>query len=241
MDWLSFHDPVSAGTHLLWLLLSIPATLYLIRKSRGSVLKQIGFAVFGVGLVACYGSSTLWHATRREFLGTLDYISIYVLIGATTTPVILVVLRGVWRWATLTYIWFLGLTGMALCLLPMQLPQTLRTGLYLGMGWGMCVCYFELVRNLSHRKLRLVVVGGIFYSVGAVVYRVGWPELWPGVFGAHELFHVLVMAGSLSHFIFMAKWVVPFQPAPVVEVVPELTSSLGASGASFFGHRQLDG
>ena len=90
----------------------------------------------------------------------------------------------------------------------------MATGLYLGMGWGVVACYAELARVVSHRALRPLVVGGLFYSVGAVLNLLRWPVLWPGLFGAHELFHLFVLAGSLAHYRFILRVVVPFERRP---------------------------
>src|SRR5262249_39374366 len=144
MHWFGFHDPLSAWTHGAWFLLSIPATLWLLSKVRGELLKQTGFIIYGMGLFVCYGGSTLWHTFHKSDLATLDYIGIFLLIAGTTTAVVLVVLQGVWRWGTLLYVWVTALAGVSVSLLPVHVPNSVYTVLYLGMGWGMCVCYFEL-------------------------------------------------------------------------------------------------
>src|SRR5260370_20189700 len=82
------------------------------------------------------------------------------------------------------------------------------------MGWGSVFCYRELARTYSHRVLRPLPLGGVFYSVGAVLNLARWPVLVPGVFAAHELFHFFVIAGSACHIFFMIKVVAP-SPAPV--------------------------
>ena len=79
------------------------------------------------------------------------------------------------------------------------------------MGWGVFLCYFELVRVLSEQAVRPALVGGIVYSVGAVLNHLGWPALWPGVFSAHEVWHLFVMAGSLAHYLLILQVVVPFR------------------------------
>jgi len=229
MAWPACHDPVSAGTHALWLVLAVPATICLLSRTRGQPFKQAGFAIFGMALVLCYGGSTLWHTYRQEIFGKIDYIGIFVLIAGTTTPIVMVVLEGVWRKLTLTFIWLMAAGGISLCLIPITLPTRVFTVLYLAMGWGMCVCYFELARNLSHKKLGLILLGGFLYSTGALLNLARWPVLAPGLFGAHELFHLFVMAGTLTHFLFMFRVVVPFEkplralllePAEGLEISP---------------------
>jgi hemolysin III len=111
-----------------------------------------------------------------------------------------------------------------------QFSPVWGTCLYLGMGWGVVVCYARIARVVSHRALLPVVVGGLFYSLGAVLNLLRWPALWPRVFGVHDLFHLFVMAGSLAHYLFILKVVVPFVHGP--REVPLQSSSLTEDAAS---------
>jgi hemolysin III len=213
MSWLHFREPVSAWTHLLWLALSLPGTWALWRLSRGDRLKQAGLAVFGFGLAACYAGSGLFHAVPEHLsdrFNTLDHIGIHLMIAGTVTPIALVVLRGRWRAGLLVGIWALALAGIALRLCA-ELPINVLTAIYLGMGWLACSAYFELVRLLPAAKVRWVLLGGFFYSVGALINGLHWPVLVPHVFGWHEIFHLFVMTGSLCHYCFMLRGVVPYQ------------------------------
>jgi hemolysin III len=216
MDWLCFREPVSAWTHATWLLLALPVTLMLYRAGRGDRLKQFGLVVFGLTLIACYGGSTLFHAVRvpakeLDWFDALDAVGIYLLIAGTTTPVALVVLSGAWRRWTLTAAWAMAGGGVLLRFTLGEPPPLVSTGWYLAMGWGVALCYFVLARALSHRVLLPLLVGGLFYSVGAVINRVRWPDPVPGAVGPHEVFHLFVMAGSLSHVRFMLRAVAPFE------------------------------
>jgi hemolysin III len=213
MDDLCLRDPVSACTHFTWMVLALPGTLILWRLSRGHLLKRVGVLVFGLTLVWCYGGSALFHSVPAAMSApyrTLDHIGIYLLIAGTVTPIGLVVLRGWWRIGLLSGIWALAATGITLRLTA-DMSISFMTVLYLFMGWIGCTMYFELVRRLSHSKVRLIVFGGIFYSVGAVINGLDWPNVAPSVFGAHELFHLFVMAGSLFHYYFMLRAVLPYE------------------------------
>jgi hypothetical protein len=94
------------------------------------------------------------------------------------------------------------------------------------MGWGVCLIYFELARVLSHRALMPLLVGGAFYTTGAVVFVLGRPVLWPGVFESHELFHFLVLAGSASHYWFVLTVVVPLDPATLAPAATTMSREL---------------
>jgi hemolysin III len=100
-----------------------------------------------------------------------------------------------------------------------RLPLPLATCEYLALGWGALFVYFEVARVVTHRSMRPLVIGGVFYSVGALLNLMRWPVLWPGVFGSHEMFHLWVMAGSAAHFWFMLTAVAPL--ACVGRVEPE--------------------
>jgi hemolysin III len=224
MEWLHFREPVSAWSHALGLLLAVPATLLLLRRSGGNRLKQLGFLIFGGSLAACYGGSTLYHGVRGSWeeiawFATLDYIGIYLLIAGSITPVALVVLVGRWRWGSLTLAWLLASLGITLRLTVHGIPLPVTTALYLAMGWGVLACYFELARALPPRAMNLALLGGFFYSAGALLNVLHWPVLWPGVVGPHEVFHVFVLAGSTAHVLFTLTVVAPFG-RPAAAAVP---------------------
>ncbi len=218
MNILDFREPVSAWTHGSWLLLSLPAFVLLWRRGRGDLGKRVSLVVFGLTLTACFAGSTLYHGVRGSdgqiaFFALMDYVGIYLLIAGTYTPIAWNMMSGRWRLIVLTVAWLSALAGIALQLCCHALPPELRTGLYLGLGWGALFCYLDIARKLSHRAMRPFLAGGVFYSVGAVLNLLHRPVLWPGVFEAHELFHLFVMAGSLSHFWFILTAVATFDPA----------------------------
>ncbi len=212
---LQFREPFSAWSHGLWLLLSIPATIVLWRRCRGDRAKQWSLAIFGVTLVACYLGSMLYHGLRLEkesidLFDRLDHIGIHLLIAGSYTPVAWNLMRGNWRWGTLTAVWLTTLVSSGLLLWNVRPPLPLATCEYLALGWGALFVYFEVARVVTHKSMRPLVLGGILYSIGALLNLMRWPELWPGVFGSHEMFHLWVMGGSAAHFWFMLTAVAPF-------------------------------
>jgi len=228
---MDFRDPVSTWSHLIWMFLAVPGTLLLWRRSRGDRGKQITMTIFGLGLVFCFGSSALYHSLRlpagelRPFL-TLDYIGIYILIAASCTPIVFTLLQGRRKWIVLATIWSAGLAGSLCRLVRVPLPPALSTGLYLLMGWGLMSCLPRLAKVLAPGALRLLVLGGLIYSLGALFYLIGWPVLWPGVVGSHEMLHFCDMAGSLCHFYFMLWYVVPFDRLAGAPELPAVTGYL---------------
>jgi hemolysin III len=225
MTYLHFREPFNAWSHALWLLLSIPATLVLLRRSGGDRGKRYTLLIFGLSLTACYLGSMLYHGVRLgreeiDLFDRLDHIGIHLLIAGSYTPMAWNLLRGNWRWGTLTAVWATTIAGCAMQLGKVRLPMPLQTCEYLALGWGALLCYFQIARVVPHRAMRWLLAGGLFYSVGALLNMLHWPVLWPGVFGPHEVFHLWVMAGSSAHFMFMLTAVVPFAWAAANEPTP---------------------
>jgi hemolysin III len=79
------------------------------------------------------------------------------------------------------------------------------------MGWVGILTYFELARRLSHASVRPMWIGGLCYTIGAVLESLYWPNPWPGVFGHHEIFHLWVMAGAAFHYYFMLAVLTPYR------------------------------
>lgn len=234
MDLLSLREPLSAGSHGAWLLLSLPATLWLWLRSRHDRSKQISLLVYGASLSACFGASTLFHGMRvpgpqLDTLALIDHIGIYLLIAGTYTPIAWNLLSRPWKHGVLALAWLAAAGGSTMQVLWTDLPIWMATSLYLVMGWGAVVFYAELERSVNCTSVRLILWGGVFYSVGAAINLLEWPVLWPGVFGAHELFHLFVMAGSLCHFTFMLTVVAPRQAG--LELMPEPSAPMARPAA----------
>ena len=220
MDFFHLREPVNAWSHGVGLMLALLGTLLLWRRSPGAhPASRLSLLVFGLSLAFCYAASTLFHGLRipKDRLAPfdrLDRIGIFLLIAGSYTPLVWCLMRGRWRWGTLTTVWLIAAAASVKLAIGSPFPPLLTTVLYLGMGWGSIACYAQLARVVSHRALRPLVAGGLLYSIGAVVNLLHWPTLWPGQFGAHELFHLFVMAGSVAHYRLMLQVVVPFDPGP---------------------------
>lgn len=229
MEWISFREPVNAWTHGAWMLLCIPAGIVLQWQAGRNLLKHIAFAIFSLSLISCFAGSWLYHSVRGpesiDLCARLDYMGIFLLIAGTGTAVLLVLLQGWRRFGLLALIWGIAIAGIVLRIVAVELPDELATGIYIMMGWTGILAYFELARRLTHRLVRPMWIGGLIYSIGAVLNAVQWPNFWPGVFGAHELFHVMVMAASFYHFQFLLRVVAPYDLSqgaePGMELVPD--------------------
>jgi hemolysin III len=209
-------DPVNGLTHLAGGLLASAGLIVLLAKaaSTGRVDQLVAFGVFGLSLVALYLASSLYHLLPLSPAGVarlrrLDHVAIFVLIAGTYTPFCLLALGGAWRWGLLSLIWGLALCGVLLKVLWMGAPRWLSVALYLGMGWVAVVAAPALLRSLPTGGIAWVLTGGLVYSAGALIYGFKRPNLIPGLFGFHELWHLFVVAGSACHFWAVLRYVTP--------------------------------
>ena len=212
MDVLDIRDLVSAATHGLALLVAIPASALMIQRATGEPPRRLSLAIYGFGLAACLASSAAYHALLglgrpSQTASTIDHIAIFLLIAGTYTPIAATLLPTGQRRAILAAVWLAVAVGVFLNLLEGPLPTYVSTTFYLAMGWGGLWFYIGARSRLSRRELGLIPLGGVLYSVGAILNVARWPLLWPGVFGSHELFHLFVVAGATAHFVFLWRYV----------------------------------
>lgn len=205
--WRWFREPVSGLTHLAGAVAALVGLIVLVSLAvrRGTVWHVVAYSVFGSSLVLLYTASSLYHLLRVsprgvKVLRRIDHMMIYVLIAGSYTPYCLLALRGAWGWTILAVIWSLALIGMVVKIFWLDAPRWLTAGFYMGMGWMVVVAAGPMLRAVPPAGLWWLAVSGVFYTVGAVFYATKRPKLWPGVFGFHEMWHVFVIAGSISHF-----------------------------------------
>jgi hemolysin III len=209
-------EPINGLTHLAGGLLASVGLVVLLATaaSAGRVDQLAAFGVFGLSLIALYTASTLYHLLPLSPAGIArlrraDHITIFVLIAGTYTPFCLLALDGAWRAGLLGLIWGLALCGILLKFLWMDAPRWLSVALYLGMGWSALVAAPTLFRVVPPGGIAWVLAGGVVYSAGALIYGLKRPNLVPGVFGFHELWHLFVVAGSACHFWAVLHYVAP--------------------------------
>lgn len=174
----------------------------------------VGGALFGASLILLYATSAVYHRVTwkpklRQVVRRLDHAMIFVLIGGTYTPFCLVVLQLGWGIPILSVIWGLAGAGILLKMLWITAPKWLSVTLYTTLGWLAVIGSSQLVAWFTLSPLILLIIGGALYTLGGTTYALGRPNPWPRVFGYHEIFHLLVIAGSALHYWLIAIYVLP--------------------------------
>ncbi len=203
-------EPISGLMHLVAAVVAAFGLAGLLYVSRDDLLKGISLLVYGLSLIVMFSASAAYHLARlRQGLRKFDHSAIYLLIAGTYTPICFHFFTGFWRWGVLGIIWAMALVGITVKLFVINAPRWVTSGVYLAMGWLSIVAIKEILAAMPPGALVWLVAGGLFFTVGAVVYMIKKPNFYPGIFGFHELWHIFVTLGCLSHFIVMAAFIAP--------------------------------
>ncbi len=196
-------DPLSGFTHFVGFGLAIWALVMLLIRPHNTAMSYTSLSIFGSGMILLYLFSTLYHWLPLRERGVrifrkIDHIMIFVFIAASYTPICLLSLQGGWGWTIFGICWGLVVFGVFLKIFWLSAPRWLYTGIYLAMGWIVVIAIKKVIANIPPKGLILLLLGGIFYSLGAVIYALKKPNF--KIFGFHEIWHIFVMLGSFSHF-----------------------------------------
>lgn len=202
--------PWSAITHGLGAGLAILGTAALLLRSlqRGNWLLVGLFLVYGLSMVCLYTASTLYHCLNTPVAGRIalrkyDHCSIYLLIAGSYTPICLTALGDSGGPALLFSVWVLAVAGSVLTIAKLSIPRWLTSAIYLFMGWLAIFAIGPIRRALPDAGFFWLLLGGILYTVGGVLYAVKWPGRNNPRFGCHEIFHLFILLGSIAHFVLM--------------------------------------
>ena len=210
----NLREPVNGLTHFFAAIAALIGMVILIIVGRGSLDRTIALTIYGVSLVLLFAASAAYHMIKArpkvlEILRKLDHSAIYLLIAGTYTPFCTIMFDGFWKWGMLTIIWSLALIGIVVKIFIVNAPRWLNAGIYIVMGWLCIAAIGEMLRVLPPWALTWLVVGGVLYTLGAVVYITKILNFWPGKFGFHEVWHIFVILGALAHFIAIAFLIAP--------------------------------
>ena len=179
-----------------------------------TVAGRVSSAIFAVTAALLFGVSALLHRGRwstgtEGLLRRLDHANIYLIIAGTYTPFAVLALPTSSGKLLLSIVWSGALVGVVLRVFWIGVPRWLSTSLYVVVGWVVVFFLPELVDTAGWGVVVLIAVGGVLYTLGAVVYATKWPNPAPRTFGFHEVFHTLTIVAFTAHYI--AVWIVVHQ------------------------------
>jgi hemolysin III len=202
-------ETINAVTHGLGALLGLGgmAVLVVMASLHGDVWHIVSCSIYGFTLVLLFSSSTVYHSCRGErakhICRIVDHASIYLLIAGTYTPFLLVNLRGRWGWSLFGVIWGLALAGIVFQVYFVHRFRVVQTLIYLAMGWLVVIAIKPLLTRVPRPGLMWLLLGGLFYTVGAIFY------LWKKLPYHHAVWHLFVLGGSICHYFAILFYVVP--------------------------------
>jgi len=202
---IQFYSPteekLNIWSHAFGIFLSIIALVLLIIKAvqQDNIWMMISFPIFGVSLILLYLASTLYHASKepqkRFKLKVFDHAAIYVLIAGSYTPFTLVSLNGETGWLIFSMVWVMAFTGIILKLFFTGKFKIVSTAMYVLMGWLIVFYFQDLTAHLHEKGVFYLILGGILYTIGAILYSIKKIKF------NHAIFHFFVLAGSFCHFL----------------------------------------
>lgn len=202
-------EVMNAVTHGIGTLLAVAGLVLLtvLAYLHGSIWHIVSFSIYGTTLVLLYLASTLYHSFTNErvkrIFKILDHSAIYLLIAGTYTPFTLVPLHGVLGWTVFSLVWGLAIIGIVLKVFFTGRYKVVSTLCYLGMGWFIVFAIKPLLATVPALGMSWLFAGGLFYTLGSVFY------LWKRLPYNHAIWHLFVLAGSISHFIAVFFYILP--------------------------------
>jgi hemolysin III len=202
-------EPINGLTHLAGAILSFAGLLAMVIKASvatPSTLALTAVIIFGVSMILLYSASATYHMVIARdkviaFLRRLDHSMIFVLIAGTYTPFCFISLNGQTGWILFSIIGGVAICGVVFKMVWFTCPRWISTALYLAMGWMMVFVFSPLASSLNPFGLILLIIGGVFYTIGGVIYGAKPKFLELKYMGFHEIFHIFILLGSLAHFL----------------------------------------
>jgi hemolysin III len=208
-------ERINTVSHLVGSCFAVAGAALLVAQAgaQGDPWKIVGFSVYGFSLVLLFVASTLHHGLDRgerfnDVLRTLDYTSVFGLIAGTVTPLVLVLMRTTFGWTMFGVVWAIAVLGIVMRSVWRSLPKYVTNTLYISLGWVTVLLVAGDIA-LPLGALVLMAAGGVVYTVGFGVFVLERPNLVPGVFGFHELWHLLVIVAAALHYLLMYLYVLP--------------------------------
>ena len=200
-DYTLGEELMNAITHGTGAALGVAALVLCVVKSAlaGDAYGVVASAVYGFTLIMLYTMSCLYHALKvnraKKVFQTFDHCSIFLLIAGTYTPITLVALRGWIGWTVFGIVWAAAIVGIVFNGIDVKKYKVMSMICYIAMGWVLIFVFPEFMRAVDFKCVMLMLIGGIVYTIGAVIYGFGKKARY-----VHSVWHFFVLAGSILHF-----------------------------------------
>jgi hemolysin III len=209
-------EPFNGLTHLVGAVLAFVGLIAMVIKTAATTSSPITITaviIFGVSMILLYSASATYHMviardTVIAFLRRLDHSMIFILIAGTYTPFCFISLNGKIGAILFSIIAAIAISGVVFKMVWFNCPRWISTALYLAMGWMIVFVFSPLTGSLNPIGLFLLILGGIFYTIGGVIYGAKPKFLQSKYMGFHEIFHIFIMLGSLAHFLTVFLYVI---------------------------------
>jgi len=192
-------------SHLAGVVAAVMGTVFLALVANYSTSTLITALIYGFSVVFLFAASSFYHAFKKEenelsFWRRMDRFAIFCMIAGTYTPVCYLYLDGPWRWSMMAIQWGLVGFGLILQLFFPRAPRIFYALVYLTMGWIAVIPIKQILAQMTSMQSLLLFAGGLFFTLGGLIYATQKPRLIPGIFSFHELFHIMVLIGGVLHY-----------------------------------------
>jgi hemolysin III len=199
-------EPVNSLTHWIGAILALAGLIALLVVGWGTPAKVVSLIIYGASLIFLFSASATYHMVRvkdkaLEIFRKVDHSAIYFLIAGTYTPFCINAFTGFWKWGMLTIIWSLAVIGIGIKVFIVRVPRWLNAGIYIAMGWLVVGASGQLLAALPVWVITWLIIGGVVYTLGAIVYITKVFNFVPGIFGFHEVWHIFVLIAAAAHFV----------------------------------------
>ena len=199
-------EPVNSLTHWGGAILALIGLVVLLIVGWSTPAKVVSLVVYGISLIFMFSASATYHMVQvkdkaLEIFRKIDHSAIYALIAGTYTPFCINAFEGFWKWGMLSIIWSLAIVGIIVKVFYIRAPRWLNAGIYVIMGWFSVSAAGQMLAALPAWVLTWLIIGGVIYTLGAIVYITKIFNFKPGVFGFHEVWHIFVLLAAAAHFV----------------------------------------
>jgi hemolysin III len=201
-----FREPVNGLIHLCGAITAFFGLIALLIFGWNGAMRIVSVSIYGLSLIAMFSTSAAYHLAKVEpavllTLRKLDHSAIFLLIAGTYTPFCMIAFTGFWRWGLLAIIWTIAAVGIVIKVFYLKAPSWVNVVIYVVMGWLCVMAAPKMLYVLPVDTMIWLIIGGVVYTLGAVVYVTKIFDFVPQKFGFHEIWHIFVLIGASAHYV----------------------------------------